>query len=49
VLSLPRIGPQARRGRGSIGVVSNVNECARALGIAPGQRLGEVLLRQVRG
>ena len=31
------------------GVVSHVNECARALGIAPGQRLGEVLLGQVRG
>lgn len=30
------------------GVVSHVNECARALGMAPGQRLKEVLLRLVR-
>lgn len=31
------------------GVVSHVNECARALGIAPGQRLKETLTRLVRG
>jgi hypothetical protein len=33
----------------SHGVLSHVNECARALGIAPGQRLQEVLLHRVRG
>lgn len=31
------------------GVVSHVNECARGLGIAPGQRLSDVLLLRVRG
>lgn len=31
------------------GVISHVNGCARALGVAPGQRLNDVLLQRVRG
>lgn len=31
------------------GVVSHVNECARALGVTPGQRLNDILLQLVRG
>jgi hypothetical protein len=31
------------------GVVSHVNESARALGVAPGQRLKDILLQLVRG